>query len=211
MPALLGGTRILDAAWLSAQGIAVRFTSSFAADRFYQLYAGRSLIGVTASPSEREIRGVLVPSIWPQPIQIVAVTPDGRTTDFGSTLPPRPYNRVKLGWTTTGWEGDVRKIDVAAGTEPDGAVDPDNVLERLLFDEDRTYALITPPLAGSGEWNFEIAGRDGTEPLGNRGDPLEASQFINAHPPDVVLQRDGSRLEVTVASQIATVEFEYAD
>lgn len=207
MPALLGGTRILAATWFAPTGLQVRFSSTYGALRFHQLYAGRTMIGVTNAPTERTVRGTLKHSDWPQPLQLVAVLPDERLDDFGSTLPPRPYNRVQLGWTTSGWT-DAKKIEITAGTEPGGAVDPANVLTNLPFDTNRNFAYRTKPLPGTGEWNFEVAGID---VAGNRGTGLSISAEIIAHPPDVALNPDGSRLTAAVAAGELTVSFTYPD
>lgn len=200
--------RIVDAGWISAVGLMVRFASTYGTEYFHQLYAGRTLIGVTNAPSDRVVLGELQASHYPQPLQLVAVTPDDRLTDFGPSLPPRPYNRVKLGWTTSGWT-DAERIEISAGTVAGGAVDLTNVLEKMHFDENRVYSYTTPPMPGSGTWNFQVAGRDDTEPLGNRGTALAIPCGITAHPPDVALADDGTRLAVQVAAGIATVSFTY--
>lgn len=205
MPALLGGFQFLEAAWISAQGLQVRFSSTYGATRFHQLYAGRTLIGVTNAPTERTVRGVLLASHYPQPLQLVAVLPAERLTDFGATLPPRPYNRVKLGWTTAGWS-DAKKIEISAGDTPGGAVNPAHILTNLPFDTNRTFAYRTPPLPGSGTWNFEVAGLD---QAGNRGTALAIAGSVDAHPPDVAFNANGSRLTAAVAAGTLTVSFAY--
>jgi len=207
MSALLGGFAITSLAWLAGQSLLVRFTSTYT-DRFHQLYAGRTLVGVSGSVAARNVTGVLAPSHYPEPLQLVAVTAADRLTDFGSTLPPRPYNRVKLGWTTAGWT-DAVSIELAAGDAPGGSVDLANILAREPFDENRDYEFLTDPLPGSGTWHFAIAGRDGTEPLGNRGTELDISAVIDAHPPDVALHGDGTRLTAAVAAGVLTVGFAY--
>ena len=207
MAARLGGTRITNLAWASDRALRVEFTSIFT-DRLHQVYAGRSLLRVTDSFDERAIVVQLMPTKWPQEIQIVAVEPSDRLTDFGSSLPDRAYNKAKLRATPSGWT-DAKYLEVSAGTEPGGAVDTENVLERVIYDSEREYVYVTPVMEGSGEWNFEVAGIDGTLPEGNRGDALEVSATLLSQPPGPALLDDGSRLEVAVAAGVATVEFSY--
>lgn len=207
MSALLGGFTITDARWLSPQGLFVRFTSIYS-DRYHQMYCGRTLVGVSASFAARTVQGVFQPSHYPEELQLVAVTADDRDTDFGLSLPPRPYNRVELGFTTSGWT-DAEEIDITAGDVPGGAVDANNLAGRIPFDSNRAYQFTTDPLPGSGTWNFNIQGRDKTLPSGNLGPALAASARIDARPPDVAFKADGSRLAATIAAGALTVGFTY--
>lgn len=207
MSALLGGFQITSAAWLAPQTLFARFTSIYT-NRYHQMYLGRTLIGVSTSFAARSVQGGASPSHYPEELQLVAVTADDRDTDFGLALPPRPYNRVNLGWTTAGWT-DAENIEIEAGDSPGGAVDVANVLGRVPFDTNRTYEFITDPLEGSGTWNFAIKGRDQTHPSGNLGPGLAVSQHIDARPPDVALNADGSRLAAAIAAGVMTVSFAY--
>lgn len=202
MAAYLGGCRIVGAAWLGPATLRVRFVTTYS-DRLYQLYAGRRLVGATAAADERAIVGPLVPSAWPEHLTLVAVEPADRLTDYGPTLPPRPYNRVRLRVAASGWPADSKYLEVTGGTEPGGAVDPDNLIDRVLYDTDRTYAIDTDPLAGSGQWSFAVAGAD---KLGNAGSALAVAASVVAYPPDVAMAADGSRLTVSAAGGVLTVE-----
>ena len=205
----MGGHKILRAYWISDSALHVEFSSSYGSTYHYQLYAGRCLIGATSSPAQRLIVGHLQPADWPPHITLLAVDLDQRLTDYGNTLPPRPYNRVVLNFTASSWPADSKYIDVTGGTTPGGAVDDSNLIERLLYDTDRQYTVTTKPLPGTGTWNFEVFGRDSRLAAGNAGDVLELSQAVLAHPPDVALNSDGSRLSVSVESQTATITFSY--
>jgi len=207
MSALLGGFQIIDARWLSPQGLLVRFTSIYT-DHYHQLYCGRTLVGVSASMAARSVQGTFQPSHYPEEMQLVAVTAGDRNTDFGLALPPRPYNRVELGFTISGWT-DAEFIDVTGGDAPGGAVDAANLLSRIPFDMNRAYQYTTDPLPGSGTWNFAIRGRDGTLPAGNLGPALAASAQINARPPDVAINSNGSRLTAAIAAGALTVGWAY--
>lgn len=203
----LGGFRITSVAWLSSHAIVVAFSSSYGS-YIYQLYAGRSLIGVSRSPEARSVVGDLEPSDWPQHLTVLAVDPGNALTDYGPQLPLRPYNKVRFTFSTSAWPADAKAIELSAGTVVGGAVDPDNVVERIFFDTDGDFEIFSPPMPGSGQWNFEIAGRDNRPSDGNRGTALAVSAEVLAHPPDVVLQDDDTRFSVAVAAGEATITFE---
>lgn len=204
--AFLGGLRILDATYLSPLALQVTFESVYT-DKLYQLYAGRLRIGATGDLSERAVVGQLQPSLYPQHITIVAVDPADRLTDLGDDLPKRPYNRVRLRFTTSGSASDTKFFDVTGSTEPGGAVDSGNLIDRIPFDIDRQYEVLTPPLPGSGEWDFEVFGRDDKPADGNAGTALALSADVLAYPPDVALGDDGTRFRVEVSGGLATVTF----
>lgn len=205
MPSL-GGLRMLDAFYTSPLAIRVTFETTYD-DQLYQLYAGRLLIGATGDLAERAITGQLVPSLYPQHLCIVAVDPEDRLIPLGDDLPKRPYNRVRIRFTTSASATDIKFLDVVGSTEPDGAVDPDNLIERVIFDIDREYEVLTPPLPGTGNWDFEIFARDDKPADGNTGASLALSEDVLAYPPDVELQPDGSRLTVSVDTGVATIGF----
>jgi hypothetical protein len=205
MPSL-GGHQITKTQWTGPTAIRVDFVSSYAATRLYQLYAGRTRIGVTLDPLSRSVTGQLQPSLWPQQLQLVAVAPEDRFTDYGPSLPLRPYNRVKMRFSTSGWAADSRYVEAIAGTEPGGAPDEDNLIDRLIFDTNRTYEITSPPMPGSGEWNFEVRGRDSRPPDGNVGTALSVAREVLAHPPDVAL-RQGNRFAVSIEGGVATVSW----
>lgn len=202
----LGGHSITAMTWDGAQALRVLFETTYGTTYQYQLYVNRILAGYTLSTSDRSIVANVQPGEWPQHITLLAVDPAEVQTDYGADLPPRPYNQAKLTIDTTGWT-DARYIEITAGTEPGGAVDADNVLQKVLFDQVREYPYITDPLRGSGIWNFGAGGVDATEPDGNRGDVDTASVSINAHPRDVEYQEDGTRFAIAVGGGNLTVLF----
>lgn len=202
----LGGLKIDAAQWVSTHAIRVRFTSSWGSACLYQLYAGRIRIGSTANPAERSIVGQLKPTAWPQFLQLVAVDPVERLTDYGPDLPLRPYNRVRITAAITDPDEDAAFVEVAAGTTVGGAVDEENILEKVPFKAEGNYSILTPPLEGSGEWNFEIATRDNRPLTGNRSAALALSATVLATPPDVRLS-GGRRLSVSLAAGVATINW----
>lgn len=206
MPSL-GGLRILTAAYNGDTSIRVTFETTYA-DQLYQLYAGRLLIGATGDLSERSIVGQLVPSLYPQHLAIVAVDPAQRLTDYGDDLPKRPYNRVRIRFTTSGSASDIKFLDVVGSEVPNGVVVADNLIERVLFDTDRQYEVLTPPLPGTGNWDFEVFSRDDKPSDGNTGAALALTADVLAYPPDVALsEATGARLTVSVAAGVATIGF----
>lgn len=207
----LGGFRITGGLWISTAAVMVQFESTYDDLFDYQLYAGRSLIGVTDNPADRQVVGQLLPSDWPQHLTLLAVEPGERLTEYGSLLPRRPYNKARLPFSVSGWPDDAKYLDLVAGTAPGGAVDADNRLERLLFAGDRDYVLYSPPMPGSGTWNFQVLGRDDKRPEGNAGEGVALQADLLAHPPDVPIDADGLRFTVTIENQVATVAFTYAE
>lgn len=202
-----GGLAIMSIVWVSPTAIRCVFTTTYGTTYLYQLYAGRIRIGSTFDGSERAVVGQLQPSLYPQEITLLAVDPAERLTDYGAELPLRPYNRVRLRFNTVGFASDTKYIDVTGSMEPGGAVDDSNLINRVLYDVDRTYEVITPALSGTGNWDFEIFGRDDKPAEGNAGTALAVSADVLAIPPDVVLNSDGTRLSVSVDSGVATITF----
>lgn len=194
----LGGHQIVGATWEGPFALRVRFTTTYAT-MCHQVYVGRTLVGYTESVSSRQVMCNVAPSDWPEHgPQLLAVESANRATDYGALLPPRPYNAVKLKWTTTGWSPDTRFCEIVASVEPDEPVDLENVIANVLFDDDREFEFITNPLPGTGEWDFEIAGRDATLPDGNRGTATSVSASILAHPPDVQFFNDYDRFAAAI-------------
>lgn len=200
----LGGIGITQLVGMDTGQLLVEFESVYGGEYLYQFYLGRMLAGVTTSPYARSLMVEDLASVWPEHATLLAVDPAEALTDYGGQLPTRPYNRVKLSIDTTGMESGTRFVEVTGGTEPGGAVDPTNVLEREIFRGPGVFSIITDPLAGSGEWSFEIAGRDATVPDGNRGEALELTANITAHPPDVEGDEEG-RFSYSVAEGVLSL------
>ena len=210
----LGGIEIMAARAIGPDSFIVDFTSSYDADYQYQVYVGRTLAGVTDNPTERSVVAQFEPSgspEWPEHVTLLAVDLGERDTDYGADLPPRPYNRVKLTFDTTGIDPDTKLIEVCSGAGPGDSADSSNVIGTMLFDFEGEKEFITPQLAGSGEWEFEIAGRDGTFPDGNRGTALTITADVLAHPPDVLLLSDGERFSVAVTEGVLTAKVGYQE
>ena len=204
----LGGIAITDMWPGGANELLVRFSTTYTdGDYHYQIYVGRQLRGVTELLSDRIISATYEQEAVPEEITLLAVDPAEQFTDYGDDLPDRPYARVKLSLTTSGWASDTRFIEVTAGTDPGGAVDLDNVIALVPFVENGAYEIITPPFDECGTWNLEAAGRDGTFPDGNRGTALVTSEALIVYPVDLVTAEFGPRFTADVAGGILTVTF----
>ncbi len=207
MSGYMGGVRITSLAWVSPTAIQALFSSTYDDTKYYQLYAGRSRIGLSIGALDRALVGQLEPSHYPQEISLLAVDPADRNTDFGALLPPRPYNRVKLDFSVGAWT-DGKFISISSGYIPGGACDPANELIRLLFSSSGPYEYITPPLSGTGTWNLQAAGVDDALPNGNEGTPLAFAPTILAHPPDVLADAQ-PRLTAAVSAGVVNIGFAY--
>lgn len=203
-----GGLKMISYSWPDSHSLRVRFRTTYAS-KLYQLYAGRTIIGRTGSVDERAVVGTLQPSLWPEYIQLLAVGPDEIDNDYGAQLPDRPYNRALVSVTTDGWD-DARYLDVVSGLIPGGGVNADNLIHRELFDTNREYTFRTPTFPGSGVWNLQVYGRDDKPVAGNPGDAVALQVKVLSHPPDVRFRSDGSRLQVSIESGQATINFNEA-
>ena len=203
----LGGMRITKARYVGQTSLLVSFNSSYGSTYVYQLYRGRTLVGVSRNPNGRSVVGRVPASDYPEHLTLLAVSPGKARTDYGSTLPLRPFNKARITFTTAGYT-DCDRIEVSSGTVAGGAVDITNIQETLLFDTNRQYVVTTPPMnGGTGTWNYEVAGRDSTITAGNRGTALAVSLAIVSHPKDVQFDANGFRFTHALASQTLTITF----
>lgn len=206
MAALLGGFTIVEIYWTSQFALNVRFETTYT-DKLYQLYYGRELVGVTTSTTERLVIGTIVTDINPDHLQLVAVDGANRLTDYGSTLPSRPYNRLRVAVDTDGWPADTRVVNLVSGENPGDAASETNVIASEVFDSDRVYNLKSRHFRKSGTFNLAAFGRDDKLPDGNIGDKAEFTASIIAYPADVFNRSDGTRFDLVVSEGVATATF----
>lgn len=202
---------ITGSVWLSSQALQVSFASHHD-DRHHQLYLGRTLVGVTTTPEQRTINAHVVPTTSPSPLQVVAVTGDDVATDFGETLPARPYNRFVLEWQADGLESDTERFGVFVPTEFSG--DPDTLHQCVESHGDGSYESDVPAVDQSGDWTYAIQPIDdaqGDEPIteGNYGDATEITRRAKVYPPDIVLNGDGSRFTAVANEGTLTLSWAY--
>lgn len=209
MSACLGGFTITAMGWLGPRAVFVDLATTYT-NRLYQLYAGKTLIGVTSAATETRVIGQLDPSKSPQPILLLAVLPADRLTDFGQQLPPRPWNRFDLTWPGAGQPADTKEFIITAGTTVGGAVDDSNEIARLPFNGAALdYELKTPSVNPGGVWNYGVRPIDSTLPNGNAGTRADVGLTAFIHPPDIAQNGGGQRLSAVVAAGIAVVSFAY--
>lgn len=199
----LGQCEITAARWIGAFDLAVAFVSNHPS-KLIQLYVGRTLSGVSESPGDGQIVAIVQPSLYPQHLTLLAVDPADKQTDFGADLPPRPFNRVKIGFSTSGWPADAKLILLTSGSVPDEAPQADQELLRIPVDIPRTYTVVSPPMPGTGDWQFRLTGQDA---VGNAGDHEEFTQHVYAHPPDVAFNDDGTRFAAQAVGGVLNVQF----
>lgn len=204
LAAYLGGFAITGLDWLTSGTILVTFTTTYTG-RHHQLYAGRTLIGQTVNTTDTTLVANLRPSLYPQFLQLVSVAVAEQFTDYGETLPDRPYNVVRLTWETAG-SSDTKYLEVTGSTDPGDVAN--RLYQNVLFDADRKYVYTTEPLEGSGTWSFEVAGIDNKPAEGNRGTArtFQATGVL-ACPPDLVLYGDGDRLRSSTTDGLTTLTF----
>ena len=208
MTAQMGGLQVTDLNWVGQHTLEVRFVTNLL-NRFYQLYAGRRLVGVTDSTTTRRIRGQVMPTDVPAPMTVLAVTPDDRLTDFGPQLPSRPWNRYRLDWSATSYPADSRFFDLASSPAAGEDVDAANVLARIEYVGDVAYSFDLPELTTGGLWKYRLTPRDNALPLGNAGTAAEVEIAALVYPADLVLRSDGNRFAAAVASATVNISFTY--
>lgn len=130
----LGGIVITSVIWDEPSVLRVDFTSTHSVSTYkHQLYIGRQLVGVTDNSADRILFGTFADFGIPEEVTVVAVDAAEHLTDYGDDLPSRPYARAKLTIVTAGWDSDTATIEVAAGTEPGGAVESENIVAIETF------------------------------------------------------------------------------
>lgn len=209
MTAQMGGLQITDAKWVGQHSLQVSFVTNLVG-RFFQLYAGRRLVGVTATTSTRRVIGQVMPSLIPAPMTLLAVTPDDRQTNFGPKLPPRPWNHYQLNWSTSSYPTDARFFDLTAATAAGGEVDDTNLIARIEYVGDIAYNFDLPELVSGGLWTYRLTPRDDALPRGNAGTPAEVEIAALVYPKDLKLRPDGNRFTASVEEGVLTCSFTYA-
>lgn len=208
MSAFLGGFKLLSTHWAGPNAVEVRFDSSLTG-WFYQLYAGRTRIASTVLSTERRLIGQLFPDDTPTPLTIVRVSLADRITNFGPQLPKWPWNRFKLAWTVAGYPADCRYWDILASAAAGQAVDPNNLVGRVLFAGDGSYEFYAPPVAANGQWTYRVLPRDSTFRDGNAGDEDDTTVSALIMPKDVTEDDSGNRFSLAVTGGQLVAAFDY--
>lgn len=207
MSAYLGGFDITNIRWGGTHAIIVTVSTDYT-DRYFQLYAGRRLIGITNAPAERDVIGQLARAHCPHPLTVVMVSGEDRLTDFGAQLPKRPFNQFHVSWTAETYPADATWFEITACTEADGAIDPTNVITRIAYIGDGDYEFTLPPINAPGTWSYRITPRDDAVTEGNATEYTDISADALPYPPDVATV-DGQRLTATIDAGVLTVTFAF--
>lgn len=208
MSAQMGGLKITDMRWVGPHTLQVKIATNLF-NRFFQLYAGRRLVGVTESTTARRILGQVMPTRISAPMTVLAVTPDDRLTDFGPQLPPRPWNRYRLDWSAASYPPDSRFFDLTSSPAAGEEVDEETVLARIEYFGDISYRFDLPELTEGGLWKYRLTPRDDALPQGNAGTSATVEIAALVYPADLVLDEDGNRFAVEVESGSLTASFTY--
>lgn len=194
----LGGHTITAAGWDGPRAVFVTFVSDYLAGWHWQLYAGRTLIGATHSPTARRVVGQVLADDAPATLTLIRVDAANRLTDYGASLPDVPTHRFALEWTATGYPADASHWDLTGNTAAGGDVDDANLIARIEYRGDFGYRFELPPLPTAGEWKYRLTPRDNALPSGNAGTAANITIDAELPPPDFALQSDGNRFTLTV-------------
>lgn len=197
--------------WLGPQAVYVDFVSDITSGYLWQLYANRTLIGITRLPGERRIVGQLIPSGVPAVLTLVMVPTEEVMTDYGQDIPPGPWNRYLLEWTESAGDADLSRWDITSGVAPGGAPDATNILGAVPYYGDRDYSFALPPIDDPGPWNYAVTPRDNAKPYGNAGTPVVVNVPAATPPRDVLMNDDGTRFSVACVAGALTVSFAYGE
>lgn len=208
MTAALGGFEINTVEWSGHMSITVTVQTSYA-DRYFQLYAGRRLIGVSSSIGQTQVVGQLQPAHCPHCLTIVMCEEGDQLTDWGAFLPTRPFNQFQMGWQADDFPADAKWFELTSCAVADGAVDPDTVVAKVAYQGDGQYSFLFPPITAPGDWTYRVTPRDDAAPAGNAGDPADITEYALPYPPDILQADDGTRLTIVVNAGNTTVDFEY--
>lgn len=207
------GTVITSAVKLGPHAIEITFSSGWTGH--HQLYIGRRLANVTVAKADRKLTAQIDPGDTPAPIQVIAVEDSETATEFGSSLPTRPYNLHRLNWSAAGIEADTDRFRITGATAID--TDPTEFLAAVQYTVGvNLYQYETPALAASGAWRFGITPYDSTcgdysDAKGNAGTEALATVTAEVYPPDLELQSDRQRFALSATGGTLTVDFDYQD
>ena len=205
------GTVITSAVWLGPHALEVVFSSGWSGR--HQIYVGRHLAGVSQAAADRSFVVQIPPGDTPPPIQVIAVEDSETATDYGSSLPDRPYNLHRVNWSAAGIEADTDRFRITGATAID--TNPTEFLGAVQYTVGvNLYDFETPALAASGSWRFGITPYDSAcgdyaDDKGNAGTQALATITAEVYPPDVALQSDRSRFATSATGGTLTVDFDY--
>jgi hypothetical protein len=205
------GTVITSAVKLGPHAIEITFASSWSGH--HQLYLGRRLANSSSLKADRVLTAQIDPGDTPPPIQVIAVTDTELDTEFGSSLPTRPYNLHTLNWSAAGIEADTDRFRITTATAID--TNPTEFLAAVEYTVGiNLYDFETPAIAASGSWRFGITPFDSScgdysDEKGNEGTEALATITADVYPPDIAPQSDRQRFALSATGGTLTVDFDY--
>lgn len=221
---LLGGFKITKADIAGRSSIFVDFTTAHT-DQFAQLYVNRKLVGVTPSVDARRVEG----QVWDMhlsspPVNLMLVSADERTTDFGDDLEVEPWNRYALTFTVPAdYDADTHHFEILGASSFDTA--PTEVIANVPYVGPRTYVVdlpaiptlpLTQPLSVNARsrwqnWLYRVVPRDNASPSGNSGVETDITIPSLIVPADLVIQDDGNRFGLSLDAGVLTASFALAN
>lgn len=203
-----GGFEITEVRWVGRASLRVTVATAFTG-RYFQLYAGRQLIGVSSIAGEDFVIGQLFRAHCPHCLTVVMCEEGEQLTDYGSQLARRPFNQFQMAWNADSFPADAKWFELTAATAAGESVDTENVIARVAYIGDGDYRFLFPPVTEPGEWEYRITPLDDAIPSGNAGTPTDVTLSTIPYPPDVLMNDENTRLDVSIAEGVLTVDFEY--
>lgn len=208
MTASLGEFRISAIEWSGRHALTVEVESPHV-DRYWQMYAGRRLVGVSTYLGQKRVIGQVMPTHCATPITIVMVDTVDRATDFGNSLPRRPWNRFRFGWSASAFPADSRWFAISASPAAGEAVDYSTFLARVAYVGNGAYGFDLPAVNECGQWLYGVTPFDDAVPNGNAGTPAELAVDALVYPPDIAIGDDDQRLTAEMVADDLVVSFAY--
>jgi hypothetical protein len=172
---------------------------------YHQLYAGRELIGNTEIAADRVISGQVSGVELPIHLQVIAVDEDNLLTNYGDTLPTRPYNRARIISDLTTLASDVSHVILTASATAGGAVVSTNELYKLKLDDSIETLDYLDKTRGTGTWSYALKAYDNTEGGGNASTAGTLSVALVSYPSDNADFSDSHRINAEADEGILTI------
>lgn len=208
MTASLGMFHISTIEWSGRHALTVEVESPLT-ERYWQMYAGRRLVGISTYLGQKRVVGQVIPTHCTTPITIVMVDNVDRFRDFGNSLPDRPWNRFRFRWSATSFPADSRWFAISASPAAGAEVDYSTFLARVAYVGDGAYAFDLPAVNECGQWKYGLTPFDDAVPNGNAGTPAELAVGALVYPPDIFIDDDEQRLTAAIVDDDLVVNFAY--
>jgi hypothetical protein len=200
------GFKFKSVDWIGPNVIRVDVDRGAYGDYRWQLYAGRTLIGVSPTSRSR-IDGAINFGGAAAPLSVIAVDPIDALNDYGHLLHRKPWNAYRVTWPAVA-DADCKNYQIVAGRDPGDDYDLTNVIANVPHVAGlASYSFELPPFPDRGDWSIAVIAKDNALADGNSGTPREVIVPALVYPPDFVLTESGSRFETTLDAGVLTVSF----